>query len=211
MNRNTTCGALRVGRREQRLINAAVDVASAAHDAVCVTNRENRFIHANPAFECLYGIGKSYLVGKSPRVLLSPGCPAGTEQQVLEGTAAGGWTGTLSNVDGEGRELLVDLRTTAIRGDGDSIVVMLGFAEAVTFPPPDLSPRQLQIYECLGRSMVVKEIASTLGISVSTVDTQIRRMIRKLPRMRDIIDLQCHAVRYNERVCRLGCWKPTLV
>lgn len=211
MNLNALTGMGRVGRRERRLIKAAVDVGAAAHDAVCVTNPENRFIHANAAFERLYGWVVSSLVGKSPRVLLSSRCPAGTEQHVLEATFQGGWTGRIANVDGEGHELLVDLRTTAIRGDGDSIVAMLGFAEAIPCPPPDLSPRQLEIYECLGRSMVVKEIGALLGITSSTVETQIRRMIRKLPDVRDIIDLQCHAVRYNARVCKMGAIKPPLV
>ena len=114
MNLNASAGMGRVGRRERRLIKAAVDVGAAAHDAVCVTNPENRFIHANAAFERLYGWVVSSLVGKSPRVLLSSRCPAGTEQHVLEATFQGGWTGRISNVDGEGHELLVDLRTTAI-------------------------------------------------------------------------------------------------
>jgi DNA-binding CsgD family transcriptional regulator len=47
-------------------------------------------------------------------------------------------------------------------------------------PAADLSPREKEVLDLLARGYLYKEIADTLGISVPTVNTYIRRIYEKL-------------------------------
>ena len=129
-------------------------------------------------------------------MLVSPRCPGDKVREVVETTRQkGGWRGQLENVNHQGREVLVDLRTTAIRDRRSRIVGMLAFAQPVSSIPEGLSPKQQEIYRRLGEGSVMKGVAGDMGISVSTVATQIQRILKKLPHLRDAHDLQCHAIR----------------
>ena len=174
----------------------AESLVAAAHQPACITDPDNYFVYVNPAFERFYGRSAASILGCTPKMLVSPQCPEATLHEVVETTRhAGAWCGQLENVDQQGREVRVELRTRAIRDRRSRVVGMVAFAKPLSSVPSVLSAQQQQIYRRLGQGSTVKEIAAAMDLSVSTVATQIQRSLEKLPLLRDAHDLQCHAIR----------------
>lgn len=95
---------------------------------ISVTDRENRFLHVNRAFERVYGWRQSDLVGQSPR-LLTPHDVSETFLRKLDrATRAGGWQGRLLNRNRTGRKFDTFLVTRTLHGRQGQEPVHLGFS-----------------------------------------------------------------------------------
>ncbi|MGR9073034.1 MAG: EAL domain-containing protein [Gammaproteobacteria bacterium] len=84
--------------RAEKEISTAAKVFDAASEAIAVTDRENRIVSVNPAFEKITGYRKDEVIGKNPKILNS--CRQGkdfyrTMWNSLENT--GRWQGEIWN------------------------------------------------------------------------------------------------------------------
>jgi len=176
-------------------VNQAILLADAAHQAVCITDDQNRFIHVNRCFEVLYGRDVNSLRAKSPAILLSRRQdPAGAEVVASTTRSVGSWSGQIANQNDKGLEIWIDLRTQSIEGRRDKVVGMMAYARPVPEHPVALSPQQEKIFHLLGTGLVAKEIAARLDIQPSTVQTQVVRMCEKF-NLHGLHDLTFKAIR----------------
>lgn len=81
-----------------------------------LTNRENRFVYVNPAFERFYGYRTDELIGLTPWIL-HPRQTAGSDKTRLRsliGSSAEGWEGRLVNQRADGSRVRIYLVTVPL-------------------------------------------------------------------------------------------------
>ncbi|ATC63961.1 DNA-binding response regulator [Nibricoccus aquaticus] len=82
-------------------------------------------------------------------------------------------------------ELLAAIKQIAVGGSPMSCSIARKVVQSFTQPAPRsgmevLSPREMSVLELLANGYLYKEIADQLGVSVTTIDTYVRRMYEKL-------------------------------
>ena len=82
-------------------------------------------------------------------------------------------------------ELLAAIKQIAVGGSPMSCSIARKVVQSFTQPAPRsdmevLSPREMSVLELLSNGYLYKEIADQLGVSVTTIDTYVRRMYEKL-------------------------------
>ena len=82
-------------------------------------------------------------------------------------------------------ELLAAIKQIAVGGSPMSCSIARKVVKSFTQPAPRsgmevLSPREMSVLELLSNGYLYKEIADQLGVSVTTIDTYVRRMYEKL-------------------------------
>lgn len=92
------------------------DLLSAFPHPASLTNRENRFVYVNPAFERFYGYRSDALLGLTPWILhhrQTAGSDKSRLRSLLEG-AMEGWEGKLVNQRADGSRLRIYLITVPL-------------------------------------------------------------------------------------------------
>jgi PAS domain S-box-containing protein len=116
---------------EARLARLAHAVESTA-EMICITDMEDRFTFANPAFLKGYGYTEAEILGKTPAVLFSPQNPAALLGEILKGTRAGGWNGEVIDRRKDGTDFPISLGTSQIRNSEGEVIGLIGVARDIT-------------------------------------------------------------------------------
>ena len=116
---------------EARLAMLAHAVESTA-EMICITDMEDRFTFANPAFLKGYGYTEAEILGKTPAILFSPQNPPTLLAEILRGTRAGGWNGEVIDRRKDGTDFPISLGTSQIRNSDGQVVGLIGVARDIT-------------------------------------------------------------------------------
>ncbi|WP_297529474.1 sensor domain-containing protein [Thiohalobacter sp.] len=104
-----------------------------SHAGILITDRDNRILRVNPAFEAMTGYSAEELVGKNPRILKS-----GRQDEnfykhmwsVIDRT--GQWSGELWNKRKDGSLYAEMLTITAVRNDAGEVTHYVGTTQDIT-------------------------------------------------------------------------------
>lgn len=163
-----------------RFLRALTDALAPSSEAVTVADEGGYILSANTEVERVYGHGQDEVIGQHALKL----CPDDFSAQLSEAIfnairAEGGWEGIVVNMDAKGRKFPIHLRAKRVVFGTEAFIV----SWAKPFPaktPLSLSPRESQIFEMLGAGQSRKEIAQSLKGSLSTVDTHLARIQKKV-------------------------------
>jgi DNA-binding CsgD family transcriptional regulator len=188
---------------------------------ISVCDADLRIVLVNNAWAAMDGISTGAHKGKTPQEVLGVGaCPIEDEMKhvLSSGVARFGLeiTAKLPSRSNVGRWLvhLIPLkdssgRTTHVGGITIETTPRMGFqsylvahAHAIPSSIPEyersagvhLSPREIEVTRYLAKGMSNKQISSFLNISVSTVDTHRRRVMKNL-NIHSVAELAVYAVR----------------
>jgi PAS domain S-box-containing protein len=116
---------------EARLAKLAHAVESTA-EMICITDMEDRFTFANPAFLKGYGYTEAEIIGKTPVILFSPHNPPELLGEILRETRAGGWNGEVIDRRKDGTDFPISLGTSQIRNSEGEVIGLIGVARDIT-------------------------------------------------------------------------------
>jgi PAS domain S-box-containing protein len=116
---------------EARLARLAHAVESTA-EMICITDMEDRFTFANPAFLKGYGYTEAEILGNTPAILFSPQNPPSLLSEILKGTRAGGWNGEVIDRRKDGTDFPISLGTSQIRNSEGQVIGLIGVARDIT-------------------------------------------------------------------------------
>ena len=174
-------------------------------EAVSVADLEgNRFLYVNPAWVRLYGYTAREVMGKQVESVLNMD---DISRRVLDliasGTRNGGWKGHVVNHDKKGAMFTVNLRTACLYDAEGEPMGLLGVASRVSQTPVEggarnalskpqsvlrnwrkkmgsVTPRELEVFEWLGRGRNTRQLAEELGMSKYTVQSHRNNLKEKL-------------------------------
>ena len=135
-------------KRAEKEIRLLADAVQGAHELICVTDSENRFIFANSAFLETYGYGAEEILGQKPNFLYSASNPPGLCEHIFQEALAGSWRGELLNKKKDGTEFPVALSTSQIKDSDGRILGLLGVARDIS--ERKRSERQAAAFSALG-------------------------------------------------------------
>jgi PAS domain S-box-containing protein len=201
--------------------NSAAFVAALARalapstEAVTIADGDGYILFANDEVERVYRRSKESVLGQHPLTFCPKDFSRTFSKKIFEGIQQeGGWDGVVMNVDAKGNRFPILLRTVRIEFGGLQFIV----SWAKPFPaaaPFKLSSKQAQCFNLLGQGLLVKEISGRLNISLSSVNTHLKRVkeaIEKAQAQTEAtskgpaqIDLAHLAVR-----CLEAGWNPTM-
>jgi PAS domain S-box-containing protein len=118
-------------RAELQLATLAHAVESTA-EMICITDMEDRFTFANPAFLKGYGYSEAEIIGKTPAILFSPRNPPELLTEILQETRAAGWNGEVIDRRKDGTDFPVSLGTSQIRNSEGDVIGLIGVARDIT-------------------------------------------------------------------------------
>ncbi len=175
-------------------------VLDAFHYPATLTNSKDRFVYVNKAFTARYGFSEKEILGLSPTILVPRDFPAGELKALKKhiATRQNGWEGPLINQTKLFEPILIYLRTAPIRPskhlptllylgfsaspeeikDAETELFSL-FAGALLLDGLELTKlskkkversRQYEVCRLHKLGYSTKEIASIMGITVSTVN-----------------------------------------
>jgi PAS domain S-box-containing protein len=116
---------------EARLAKLAHAVESTA-EMICITDMQDRFTFANPAFLKAYGYTEAEIIGKTPAILFSPKNPPELLGEILRETRAGGWNGEVIDRRKDGTDFPISLGTSQIRNSESKVIGLIGVARDIT-------------------------------------------------------------------------------
>ncbi len=116
---------------EARLATLAHAVESTA-EMICITDMEDRFTFANPAFLKGYGYTEAEIIGKTPAILVSPQNPPSLLTEILKATRAAGWNGEVIDRRKDGSDFPISLGTSQIRDSEGEVIGLIGVARDIT-------------------------------------------------------------------------------
>jgi PAS domain S-box-containing protein len=116
---------------EARLATLAHAVESTA-EMICITDMEDSFTFANPAFLKGYGYTEAEIIGKTPAILFSPQNPPSLLGEILKATRAGGWNGEVIDRRKDGTDFPISLGTSQIRDSEGEVIGLIGVARDIT-------------------------------------------------------------------------------
>jgi PAS domain S-box-containing protein len=118
-------------RAEMQLATLAHAVESTA-EMICITDLEDRFTFANPAFLHGYGYTKEEILGKTPAILFSPKNPSVMMSEILKTTREGGWQGEVIDRRKDGTDFPISLSTSQIKNAKGQVIGLIGVARDIT-------------------------------------------------------------------------------
>jgi PAS domain S-box-containing protein len=118
-------------RAELQLATLAHAVESTA-EMICITDMEDRFTFANPAFLEAYGYTEEEIIGETPAILFSPRNPPELLGEILRDTRAGGWNGEVIDLRKDGSDFPIFLGTSQIRNSEGEVIGLIGVARDIT-------------------------------------------------------------------------------
>ncbi|MDR3459623.1 MAG: PAS domain S-box protein [Verrucomicrobiae bacterium] len=134
----TVVSAMGISRDLTERRQAEVQLATLAHavqstaEMICITDMEDRFTFANPAFLKVYGYTEAELLGKSPAILLSPDNPPTLLGEIMAQSRAGGWRGEVLDRRKDGTDFWIYLSTSQVKvGDGE-VIGLMGVSRDIT-------------------------------------------------------------------------------
>ena len=116
---------------ELQLATLAHAVESTA-EMICITDMEDRFTFANPAFLTGYGYTQTEIIGKTPAILFSPQNPPELLAEILRETRAGGWNGEVIDRRKDGTDFPISLGTSQIKNSKGEVIGLIGVARDIT-------------------------------------------------------------------------------
>jgi PAS domain S-box-containing protein len=117
---------------------AEAKLATLAHavestdELICITDLEDRFTFANPAFLKAYGYTEAEIVGKTPKILFSPENPPELLGEILKMTREEGWQGEVIDRRKDGSDFPISLGTSQIRNSEGQVIGLIGVARDIT-------------------------------------------------------------------------------
>ena len=119
--------------RSSRLLRLQSHALDATVNAVVITDREGRIVHANSAFSLLTGYARDEAIGLTPRILRSGRQPdafyAGMWQTILAGNV---WQGVLVNARKDGTLYDEEMTITPLRDEAGTITHFVAIKLDVT-------------------------------------------------------------------------------
>jgi PAS domain S-box-containing protein len=132
--------------------------------ALSVTDLNNTFIFVNAAFEKMYGYSREEILGKPLSILRSKNNNPRLMSQIQSRTYEGGLEFELLNVDKNGREFPIYLRTSVIKNDQGEIIATMGTVVDIT-ERKDLETKLQQSVADLTDALAnVKQLSGLLSI-----------------------------------------------
>jgi PAS domain S-box-containing protein len=116
---------------EARLARLAHAVESTA-EMICITDMEDRFTFANPAFLKGYGYTEAEIIGKTPAILFSPENPPELLGEILRETRDRGWNGEVIDRRKDGTDFPISLGTSQIKDSDGQVIGLIGVARDIT-------------------------------------------------------------------------------
>ncbi len=102
-------------------------------ECISITDDKDKIIFVNEALLKTYGYSEKELIGKDISVLRPKNSVEQEElKNILTETINGGWKGELINIKKDGSEFPIYLSTSAIRGDNDEFIALIGVANDIT-------------------------------------------------------------------------------
>lgn len=169
-------------------LNALSRALTPSTEAVTIADAGGIILFANDEVERVYRRAKASVVGKHPLTFCPKDFSHQFSKQIFKSIQSqGGWDGVVMNLDATGRKFPILLRTVRIEFASVSFVI----SWAKPFPdkaPFKLSGKQAQCFELLGQGLTPKEVASQLGISLSSVNTHLKRVKEAISKAQSAAD-----------------------
>ena len=118
--------------------SAEAKLATLAHavestdEMICITDLDDKFTFANPAFLRGYGYTEAEIIGKTPHILFSPQNPPTLMAEILKKTREGGWHGEVTDRRKDGTDFPISLGTSQIRNSEGQVIGLIGVARDIT-------------------------------------------------------------------------------
>ncbi len=169
-------------------LNALSRALAPSTEAVTVADANGFILFANEEVERVYRRTKKSVLGKHPLTFCPKEFSRKFSKQIFEAIQnQGGWDGVVMNVDATGRKFPILLR--AVRIEFACVSYVISWAKP--FPekaPFKLSGKQAQCFRLLGQGLTPKEVAAQLDISLSSVNTHLKRVKEAISKAQSAAD-----------------------
>lgn len=134
---------------------------------ICITNLQNRFVFANPAFLKAFGYEPGEILGKTPEMLFSPNNPPRLMLEILKQSHAGGWSGEVLDLRKDGTEFPIFLRTSQIKDHHGEVIALMGVAD-------DISTRKQAEQVLIASEARLRMITEQVPATIWTLDLDLK-------------------------------------
>ena len=156
-------------KRAERQLRLLAQAVKSTTETIAITDLDDRFTFVNRAFLENTGYAEDELLGQPVRIVHSARNPPGLLDEILAGTARGGWSGELYNRRKDGTDFVIALTTAQVKDADGRVIALMGVSNDITERKrTEEQARQLQ--ESLRRA----ETMSALGAVVAGVAHEVR-------------------------------------
>ena len=174
-------------------LNALARALAPSTEAVTIADADGYILFANGEVKRVYRRSEESVLGKHPLTFCPKDFSRKFSKQIFEAIQnQGGWDGVVMNVDTAGRKFPILLR--AVRVEFANVSYVISWAKP--FPekaPFKLSGKQAQCFRLLGQGLTPKEVAGQLGISISSVNTHLKRVKEAITKAQSAADARSRA------------------
>lgn len=210
-----------MAERQPDFLAALARALAPSTEAVTIGDINGIILFANDEVARVYRRPRETVMGQHSLTFCPPDFSRRFSRSIFDTIRRqGNWDGVVMNVDADGRRFPILLRT--VRVDVGSTSYIISWAKP--FPekaPFKLSSKQAQCFKLLGEGLTVKEVAARLNITVSSVNTHLKRVKEGIAKAQSdadaksrensalangaMVDLAHLAVR-----CREAGWNPMM-
>lgn len=119
-------------KKQREMMRLLSHTVSSLSECISITDKKDRIIFVNKAFEKTYGFSQEELFGKAISVVRSDSVSIGIGTSILPSTAEGGWSGELLNRKKNGDEFPVYLSTSKVVDEKNETIAYVGIATDIT-------------------------------------------------------------------------------
>jgi PAS domain S-box-containing protein len=156
-------------KRAERQLRLLAQAVKSTTETIAITDLEDRFTFVNRAFLENTGYAEDELLGQPVRIVHSPRNPPGLLDEILAGTARGGWSGELYNRRKDGTDFVIALTTAQVKDADGQVIALMGVSSDIT-ERKRVEEQARQLQESLRRT----ETMSALGAVVAGVAHEVR-------------------------------------